>query len=212
MTPQLLAIIPAAGRSRRMGQPKLLLDIVGQTVISRVLSALRQAGVPRTLVVVRSDDEALIREVRESGGEVVTPAVAPEEMRQSVEYALQHVRHTKATFGAFAGWMLVPADHPTLHPEVIQRLIAAWSDHPQLIAVPVHAGQRGHPTLFPWSMVEDVFSLPADQGLNCLLRMKPESVLEVEVPDSRVLDDLDTPEDLLRLREGFARESTGGPP
>lgn len=210
MIPRLLAIIPAAGRSRRMGQPKLLLDIAGQSVISRVLSALQEAGIERTLVVVRSDDEALIREVRESGGEVVTPEVAPEEMRQSVEYAVQHVRHTEATFGAFTGWMLVPGDHPTLHPEVIQRLIAAWSDHPQLIAVPVHAGRRGHPTLFPWSMVDDVFSLPTDQGLNQLLRMNPERVLEAEVSDSRVLDDLDTPEDLLRLQRDFQRKSNDG--
>lgn len=210
MIPRLLAIIPAAGRSRRMGQPKLLLDIAGQTVISRVLSALRQAGVPRTLVVVRSDDEELIREVRQAGGEVVTPAVAPDEMRQSVQFALQHIRQTEADFGSYTGWMLVPADHPTLHPEVIQRLIAAWSDHPQLIAVPVHAGRRGHPTLFPWSMVDDVFSLPTDQGLNQLLRMNPEHVLEVEVPDSRVLDDLDTPEDLLRLQRDFQRKSTDG--
>jgi len=210
MTPRLLAIIPAAGRSRRMGQPKLLLDIAGQTVISRVLSALRQAGVPRTLVVVRSDDEDLIRKVRESGGEVVIPAAVPDEMRQSVEFALQHARNGEAEHGMYTGWMLVPADHPTLHPDVIQRLISAWSDRPHLIAVPVHAGRRGHPTLFPWSLVEEVFSLPADQGLNCLLRMKPENVLEVDVPDSRVLDDLDTPEDLLRLRENFGRVSADG--
>lgn len=207
MIPRLLAIIPAAGRSRRMGQPKLLLDIAGQSVISRVLSALQEAGIARTLVVVRSDDEALIHEARQAGGAVVTPAVAPEEMRQSVEIALQHVRHSKAASETYTGWMLVPADHPTLHPEVIQRLIAAWRDHPQRIAVPVHAGRRGHPTLFPWSMVDEVFSLPSEQGLNRLLRMNPESVLEVEVADSRVLDDLDTPEDLIRLQQDFQRES-----
>lgn len=56
-------------------------------------------------------------------------------------------------------------------------------------------------------MVDEVFSLPSEQGLNRLLRMNPESVLEVEVADSRVLDDLDTPEDLIRLQQDFQRES-----
>lgn len=207
MTPGLLAIIPAAGKSRRMGQPKLLLDIAGQSVIARVLGTLKQAGVSRTLVVVRPGDEDLIREVRQAGGEVVIPPTDPEEMRQSVECALRYVRDAGPKSGAYAGWMLVPADHPTLDPLVVQELISAWSHGSQQIAVPVFDGRRGHPTIFAWDLVEEVLSLPADQGLNQLLRSKPDCVLEVCIPDSRILDDLDTPEDLQRLRLSFKKSS-----
>jgi len=36
-----IAVVPAAGHSQRMGRPKLILQVGGQTVIARVVSALR---------------------------------------------------------------------------------------------------------------------------------------------------------------------------
>ena len=209
MTPRLLAIVPAAGHSRRMGQPKLLLDLAGKSVLARVIEALHLAGVAHCLVVVRPDDAALIQEVRTAGAEVVIPAMAPEEMRQSVECGLRHVHSTAQTAGEWDGWVLVPADHPTLNPAVIRELIAVWSESPQQIAVPVFGGRRGHPTIFPWSMVPEVLALPAERGLNQLLRSRPERVQEVPVSDPRVLDDLDTPEDWERLCREF---DVGEPP
>lgn len=211
MTSGLLAIIPAAGRSRRMGQPKLLLDIAGQTVIARVVSALKQAGVSRTLVVARSSDADLIREARRVGAELVLPFIDPAEMRQSVEFALQSVRDGQAdsalTQNLYAGWILVPADHPTLNSRVIEELIAAWKEDPQQIAVPTFAGRRGHPTIFPWSLGDEVFSMPADQGLNQLLRTQPHRVREISCSDSQVLEDLDTPEDMDHICKRFASGS-----
>ena len=91
MTPRLVAIVPAAGQSRRMGQPKLLLDLAGRTVIARVIEALRDAGITRCLVVVRPGDTALIQEITTAGGEIVIPTTAPADMRQSVEWALREV-------------------------------------------------------------------------------------------------------------------------
>ena len=98
---------------------------------------------------------------------------------------------------------------PTLNPQLVQDLIAAWSTKPSQIAVPVYEGQRGHPTIFPWSLAEEVFRLPPEQGLNSILRSDPERVHEVAVSDPRVLDDLDTPEDLLRLRAELAQRPVG---
>src|SRR5580704_2609900 len=50
------ALIPAAGRSRRMGAPKLLLNFGGQTVLARLLAALETAGVGSRFVVVHPED------------------------------------------------------------------------------------------------------------------------------------------------------------
>ncbi len=203
MTPRLVAIVPAAGLSRRMGQPKLLLDLAGRTVIARVIEALREAGITRCLVVVRSNDVDLIQAVTAAGGEVVLPATDPPDMRASVEWGLRSIgRQTTPC----EGWVLVPADHPNLNPTLVRELIAAWNESPSQIAVPRYDGQRGHPTLFPWSLAEEVFRMPPEQGLNHILRGDPSRVLEVVVTDPRVLDDLDTPEDLLRLRKEMAHQ------
>jgi len=201
MTPPLLAIIPAAGQSRRMGQPKLLLDLAGQSVIARVIHALQQAGISRCLVVVRSSDEPLARAATLAGAEVVIPPTDPDDMRQSVEWALKSLRNeSRNSVAPCEGWVLVPADHPTLSSQLVRELIVAWSENRNRVAVPVFEGRRGHPTIFPWCLMEDVLALPPDHGLNQLLRHKSGRVLEVSVTDPRVLDDLDTPDDLLRLR------------
>ena len=41
------AVVPAAGSSKRMGQPKLLVEFDGHTLIGRVVGALRAGGVER---------------------------------------------------------------------------------------------------------------------------------------------------------------------
>ncbi len=208
MTPRLVAIVPAAGLSRRMGQPKLLLDIVGRTVIARVIEALHDGGIARCLVVVRPGDLALIQEVTAARGEVVLPTTDPPDMRQSVEWALRAVENWESGDSCQAtpwdGWVLIPADHPTLSASLVRELIAAWSACPSQIVVPVFEGQRGHPTIFPWSLAVEVFRLPPELGLNHILRCDPTRVHEVLVSDPHVLDDLDTPEDLLRLRAVYA--------
>ena len=198
-----------------MGQPKLLLDLAGRTVIARVIEALRNSGVSRCLVVVRRDDSDLIREVMAAGGEVVLPETDPADMRASVEWGLKGISPALLTTSnsRFStpcdGWLLVPADHPTLNPQLVCDLIAAWRTSPTQIAVPVFEGQRGHPTIFPWSLAEEVFRLSPQQGLNSVLRSDPERIHEVPVADPRVLDDLDTPEDLLRLRSELESRPVG---
>ena len=53
------AIIPAAGRSQRMGQPKLLLPWRNSTIIEHVLAAWRASQVSHMLMVVHPADRQL---------------------------------------------------------------------------------------------------------------------------------------------------------
>lgn len=54
-----LAVVPAAGRSRRMGRPKLLLPFGEGTVLGATLAALAGGGARRIAVVARPDDPRL---------------------------------------------------------------------------------------------------------------------------------------------------------
>jgi molybdenum cofactor cytidylyltransferase len=199
--PCLFAIIPAAGHSRRMGRPKLLLPLGGQTVIARLLAALALPEIAATVVIVRRDDDPLREETARHGGWVVSPDIDPPDMRASVEFGLQCVAE-RFTPADSDGWLLLPADHPVLDQSVISELVTRWlHDRPRFL-VPTCDGRRGHPLLVRWDVVPDVFALPPEAGLNRLLQQHPEQVVAHPVRNSGVLTDLDRPEDYERLRAG----------
>lgn len=196
---RLFAVIPAAGRSRRMGRPKLLLPLGSGTIIGRLLETLTAAGI-EAFVLVRPDDEALRVETTKCGAVVVQPEPPPPEMRISVEHLLRAIDEERSP-RLDDGWLLIPADHPLLSPATLQKLSAVWQKSPARIVLPTCGGRRGHPALLPWSLASQVQDLPADVGINHLIRQHPELVTEVPVDDPTVVMDIDTPEDYERAQQ-----------
>jgi molybdenum cofactor cytidylyltransferase len=199
------ALVPAAGRSRRMGSPKLLLDLGGQTVIARVLAALRQAGLTNRIVVLPPQDEMLRREIEQQGGRALLPPSPPPEMRDSIAFGLKQVARDIAEGGEEADprspWLLIPADHPVVLAETVTILLEAARRNPGRIIVPTHASRRGHPTVFCWKHALEIDQIPADEGFNWILKRNSADVIEVAVASPSVLVDLDTPEEYERLRK-----------
>jgi molybdenum cofactor cytidylyltransferase len=196
------AIVPAAGRSQRMGQPKLLLPWNGATVLEHVLRAWRASPVERVIIVVHPLDEQIAALAAAAGADVVRPDVPPSDMKASVRLGLQLARQFDPADND--AWLLAPADMPRLSAETIARLIAAYesalagAERPAPIWVPSFAGRRGHPTLFAWRLAAEVDALPVDQGLNALLAHH--AVECIETSDASVCEDLDTPDDYRRLQ------------
>jgi molybdenum cofactor cytidylyltransferase len=203
---RLFAIVPAAGHSRRMGRPKLLLPLGASTVIARMLSILKRPEIAATIVVVRPDDEPLRAAVAECGAIPLQPENPPAAMRHSVEEALRYLQRQFRPRPEEA-WLLAPADHPLLDPAVIDRLVAAWRSAPERIVVPACRGKRGHPTLFPFRLAFEVFALPPDQGLNSLLQRHATEIEQVEIDSPAIIGDLDTPEDYARVLEELVRQT-----
>ncbi|MBI5761857.1 MAG: nucleotidyltransferase family protein [Planctomycetales bacterium] len=198
MPRRFFVVIPAAGLSRRMGQPKLLLRVGGATIIDRMLSAFHHPGIAATVVVVRADDEPLRIAVQTAGGTVIQPPQAPPDMRTSVEFALAHIREHFHPDPDDV-WILVPADHPLLDSSVMPALISGWNARQPQILIPTHAGQRGHPTLFRWDLADEVPRLPLNVGLNHLVKLHSADVTELPVDTLGILLDLDTPADYAAL-------------
>ena len=203
--PKLFAVIPAAGHSRRMGRPKLLLPLGSKTVIARLLDVIQRREVTETFVVVRQDDEELQREVESAGATVIQPPIDPPDMRDSVEFALQEIgrKHVPAPTD---GWLLVPADHPLLDTSVMDSLIARWNQDNCEILVPCFQQKRGHPTFFRWMYADAVFQIPRDRGLNWLTRSNASKVVEFEVETPTVTIDLDSPDDYEQLQARWRNE------
>lgn len=199
------AIVPAAGKSARMGQPKLLMPLGGgQPLIAYPLAAWHRGGVDRIVVVMRADDMALqaaVRSLAAPSVELVLPDVPPPDMKASIQAALRHIerQHAPTTADCF---LVAPADLPQLSSAVISALIAQRLRHEGSILAPTLAGRRGHPVLFPWHFAAKVHALAADEGLNVVVDRHDPVEIDCDrlVPENeRPFADLDTPEEYQRL-------------
>jgi molybdenum cofactor cytidylyltransferase len=193
---QSIAILPAAGRSRRMGRPKLLLPVRGATMIEQVIRVWSQSTVDHVVTVVRKDDLELASRCRSAGAAVVLPAADPAEMRFSVEAGLDFARRQYAPRPTDA-WLLSPADVPGISVALIDALLRTFREQGPAIYVPSCNGRRGHPVVFPWSLASCVTDLAEDEGLNSLLRRNSVSEVCWEKPDE--WDDVDTPAEYRRV-------------
>jgi molybdenum cofactor cytidylyltransferase len=194
------AVLPAAGKSTRMGRPKLALPLGNRTILEHVVAALRQAEVEHILVVVGPHVPELAALAERAGARVCPLAEETADMRMTVEHGL-HWLEEHFHPGPDDAWLLVPADHPALAPSAIRALSQARATHPECsIFVPTFQGRRGHPLLLSWQHIPAMRAHPAGQGLNTYVRAHMAQTREVPVETEAILWDLDTPEDYERLR------------
>lgn len=192
------AVVLAAGESRRMGRPKMLLPWGNGTVLGSAVAAVLAAPVAPVVVVLGAMAQAVRTALAPYAGEprlrIVCNARYPEGMLSSVQAGVAELPSDCSGFLLFLG------DHPAVSPRVTHALVAAAAVHPEAILLPTLAGQRGHPVLFPLTLRSEIMHLPAAEGLRAVVWRHPERVVHVPVDDAGVLIDLDTPDDYQRHR------------
>jgi CTP:molybdopterin cytidylyltransferase MocA len=196
-----VAILPAAGASRRMGRPKLLLPVGGRPMVAGVVEALRGGGVDEIVLVTAPGDEALQAWAREAG---VALAINPDPERGM----LSTIREGIAALGGAAelsrrGEILLvsPADLPNLRSSTVAELLQRMTETGAPIGVPVFHGKRGHPLAIAPRLIPEIDSLDPNVGLKQVRDRHEAELLEIETEDAGVVQDVDTPEDYQRANE-----------
>jgi molybdenum cofactor cytidylyltransferase len=199
------ALVPAAGSSTRMGRPKLLVELEGQTLIGRVVTALRMGGADRVVVVAPPADTVegpqVAAQAESAGAQVIVPRTRPAEMRESIEIGLEALEQLDRPQSI----LLTPADYPGLTSEIVAELTRCARKMPDRMIIPRYRGERGHPIVVPWPIAALVRSLPAGAGVNVLLAEHQASLVELDLANPAILADLDTPQDLLRWQQQQGR-------
>jgi molybdenum cofactor cytidylyltransferase len=197
----IFAVVPAGGKSSRMGRPKLELPYRGRTVLECVLDALRLGGCDETVVVLGAQAAPLEATARQAGAHVCLLAEETADMRATVEVGLAWLEQRFRPRDADA-WFLVPADQPTLDPDIVAALRLTWlAQTDKSIVVAAFAGKRGHPVLLSWKHVDGVRRHTPGKGLNTYLSQHQAATVELPLKNASVLTDLDTPEDYAKLVE-----------
>src|SRR5262249_5426123 len=153
----------------------------------------------KVLVVIGPHVPELAPICKAAGASCLALSCETSDMRETVTLGLQWLKETYHPASTDA-WFLVPADHPTLDPEVIQQLINAHVGQPHSsVFVPTCEGLRGHPPLISWTHCEAILHMPSGWGLNRYLREQARETYEIAMRSESILLDLDTPEDYDRL-------------
>ncbi|HKW94335.1 MAG TPA: nucleotidyltransferase family protein [Methylomirabilota bacterium] len=187
------AVVLAAGLSRRMGRPKLLLPVDGRAIVRHAVEAVLAGGVDSAWVVTGPDVEPMAGAL--AGLEiqiVVNPA--PEEGQAG------SVRAGIAALPATADTALIAlGDQPALAPTIIPALLAARRTSARPIVAPRYRDGQGNPVLFKREIFPELLRLTGDQGARLIIQKDPDRVEWVEL-DLPMPPDVDTPADYEKIR------------
>ena len=193
------AVLPAAGSSRRMGRPKLLLPFRGTALVGAVVEALRQAGAAPIVLVTSAEREDLLDWARETGLTAAVNTDPERGMLSSIREGIAALGGAAALARAGEVLLVCPADLPGLRAATVGELLRRQAEAAAPLAVPVFRGKRGHPLAIAAALIPEIETLDLEVGLRQLLDRHAAEVLEVEVGDEGAVEDVDTPEDYERL-------------
>lgn len=197
MLTRIHAVVPAAGASRRMGRPKLLLPYGDDTVVGGTVRALSRGGVQKICLVARPEDTDLIRWAETHGLEVALNPRPELGMLGSILSGVDVLGGAEGMATSCDCLIVTPADLPAMKATTVAAVIDAVRSGAQL-AVPVHDGRRGHPLGMAATVASELSHLDlADDagGLAQLLKRPGCAPVEVPVDDPGAIRDVDTPED-----------------
>jgi molybdenum cofactor cytidylyltransferase len=195
-----VAVLPAAGASRRMGRAKLLLPFNGGPLVAGVVNALLGGGVEEIVLVTAPEDEDLRGWARRSG---IASAVNPDPgrgMLSSIQEGIAALGGAAELARRGATLLVSPADLPNLQVETVIELLRRMRESGAPLAEPVFQGQRGHPLGVAPRLIPEIETLDLNIGLRQLRDRHEAELLEVPVEDAGVVQDVDTPEDYEQIR------------
>ena len=189
-----IAILLAAGESRRMGQLKALLPWQGDTLLGCQVSSLLQAGIQQVVVVLGHQQDRLLPLLE--GRDGVVPVFNPDyrsgkttSIKTGIKAALRSLHPDLPQT-----LVLLNVDQPRAS-ETISTLLNKHESSDCLITIPSFAGKGGHPIILDGSLLPELLEIEeASQGIRVVVQKHQDRIQRVAMDNQEVLWDLNTPE------------------
>ncbi len=194
-------MVLAAGSSSRMGRPKQLLHVDGESMIVRAVKIAWQSTATEVVVITGAYREEVEGEVRQGLAWLLSQE--PNRVRlvhnpkwedgqaSSIHAAIQ------ALDSSVEAAIFMPADQPFVEPSLLRLLQRRRQMGHDLVAPLVDGEIRGAPALFDRQTWPELLSLHGDTGGRLVLRRHANGVATVSAVAS-TLRDIDTPGDHLQ--------------
>ncbi len=185
-------ILLAAGTSSRMGRPKQLLDWGGIPLVRHVAEQALASQMTGLVIVIGAAANAVRAALAGLDGPVL--------IVENPDYASGQASSLRAGLGALPSTaraaLVLLVDQPLVTPGLLDKLIAAYGEHPASLAlIPCYKGRRGNPVLLASGLFSELQGLVGDVGARDVLAAHAAEVVKIAVDDPAVEADMDTPED-----------------
>jgi molybdenum cofactor cytidylyltransferase len=180
------AVVLAAGSSSRLGEPKQLVMLAGETLLERAVRMTHEAGCSPIVVVLGASAERIMEQCDLSDAVVVLNEHWAEGMGSSVRLGV-------AAAGDAEGVVLMTCDQPAVTASHLRSLIDSGG-----VTASAYAGRQGVPAYFPSSAFAGLIKLRGDMGARELLR----GAVAINLPNGEI--DIDTIDDLARAEKLFS--------
>jgi molybdenum cofactor cytidylyltransferase len=190
------AVVLAAGKSERMGQNKLLMQLKNNTLLETILNAVAATDIDTTVVVLGHKPQEIIDAIEPKLKKLTT--VINENYEQGMTSSFQKgLREVLFADGAF----LILGDELIPDPSLLNIIIHEMESNlgKALIVSPIHNGKKGHPLLFHRRLFDEILNLRRNETIRDVVHRHADRLITVEAPEWTIMD-VDTPEDFDRAR------------
>jgi molybdenum cofactor cytidylyltransferase len=188
-SPFISAILLAAGESKRMGKPKLLLPFGNSTVIGRTIDNLLNSKVSEVIVVLGANIHKTKKALAGKPVKITTNPLYQQGMSTSLICGLMQVNQQSQRI------MVALSDQPLIDTKTYDRLIYKSTHSNFGIVVPTYGSIRGNPIIFNVSYKDELLQLKGDIGGRDLLSHHADDILEVDVDCEGIHINLNTQDD-----------------
>ena len=193
---EIAAVILAAGASTRMGRPKPLLEMNGETFLDRLIALFSAFCRPVIVVLGEGADAVLAGIDRASQVDVAVNPAPDRGMLSSLRCGFERVPPSAAAV------LLTPVDYPAIQRHTIELLVHSKAE----IAIPVYDDRRGHPVRISRAIMEEILSLALDAKASDAIHRHASATALIHVDDPGVVNDIDTPDDYKELLAAQGRQ------
>jgi molybdenum cofactor cytidylyltransferase len=207
--PRFGAIVLAAGASTRFGGGKILAPLDGRPLLEHVLTAVRAAGIDRTVVVLGTDAEEIGAAIEWADERRVVNPTPEAGLSSSLRVGMSAVEAIEqgdrlgpeggeGLDRGLDGVFIILGDQPLVDPAVLRALARAEVHAGIAFVLPRYlSGDGANPVLILGAGRRWVAEASGDRGLGPIMAAHPELVAEVELGGGN--PDVDTRADLVEL-------------
>lgn len=178
-------LLLTAGKSSRMGQPKALLSIKGQPLISYQINRLKELGLPIT-VVLGAYADAISKVVTSKEVRLVLNKDFEKGMGSSIAFGTTSIQNTNPEIDAI---LVCAIDQPLIPLDHFENLISTASKTSfSIIQSLSEAGWIGIPTLFKSNHFEELSKLTGDEGAKSIIQNNLSMVKAFKAPADSLID------------------------